>query len=99
VLKYIRWLFWKRRAKRAIGKGLTTRCILCDDFIFPGQFVAVCAGEIEENDRLVHAGFHFTLRAQNFFCETATVGIGWWNGKRVVGWKETIAKTHSVPIR
>jgi hypothetical protein len=100
LTRIFRWIFpywsWKKMARRAIAEGKTAFCVCCDDPIIPGDFVAVAriatatvastAGECSDSShlRLVHAGHHYTLNERDAFCETGGVGVGFWDGEKVV---------------
>lgn len=76
---------WKRRMRK-LAPDRKGACCLCDDPILPGDFV----GETSDG-RLVHAGFHWTARDKNAFCETAAIGIGHWHPEGLVRLAETAA--------
>ena len=85
------WLF-KREAEKLIRQKKTAECICCDDPILPGDFVGV--GILKKNPKregLIHAGFHRTLNKPDAFCETGAIGIGFWDGERVVKVGESAA--------
>lgn len=81
---------WKRMAKKAIRENRIATCRACGDPIIPGDFIGKA---IEENgaSTLFHAGFHPTLQQRNACCETGVLGIGYWNGERVVGTGNSLA--------
>jgi len=82
VFELIRYTLWKRGANKAIAKKLTAECCLCDDPIVPGDFVGVGC---DENNKpvLVHAGWHFTLKKRDAFCDTDAISTGIWDGHQV----------------
>ena len=77
-----RYFLWKRAAIEAKEKGLTTTCAICGGSIFPGEFVAM--GTLDGKEVIAHAGFHYAMeKSEPAFCETAAVGIGYWNAKGI----------------
>jgi len=85
-----RYFLWKKAALEAKKKGLITSCEICSEPIFPGEFVAT--GTLGNKEVIIHAGFHYTLEKPGaVFCETAAVGIGYWNGKQIDGTGESAA--------
>ncbi|MEK7179857.1 MAG: hypothetical protein AAB706_00095 [Patescibacteria group bacterium] len=85
VQRYPYWA-WKRRVRK-IAPELCSVCCICNDLIYPGQFV----GEATDG-RLVHAGYHDTPKEQNVFCETGAIGIGFWDGKKITGKMPSVAE-------
>ncbi|MCL5017265.1 MAG: hypothetical protein M1155_01195 [Patescibacteria group bacterium] len=85
-----RYYLWKKAALEAKEKGLTATCIMCDEPIFPGEFVAV--GTLNDKQVMAHAGFHYALdNSDPIMCETGAIGVGYWNGKEVEGIGECAA--------
>jgi hypothetical protein len=80
---------WKRRARKAIAAGHVAKCANCDDPIVPGDFVT--RGLDGDQPVLVHAGFHYTLRERDAFCETGAVGTGFWTETGFMGTGESLA--------
>ena len=77
--EFIRYFFWKVKAKRAIKDKRVTTCTYCREYIFPGDLVI--DGTNRNGDPiLVHAGFHHSLKSRAVFCETGTVANGVWEG-------------------
>ena len=75
---YPYWL-WKRRVRKISPENCSICCI-CNDPIYPRQFVGKTA-----DNRLVHAGYHYSLKGESSFCETGAIGIGFWDGKKIAG--------------
>ena len=77
--RYPYWA-WKRRVRK-VAPELCSICCVCNDPIYPKEFV----GQTSDG-RLVHAGFHFSLtKGECAFCETGSIGIGFWDGEKVAG--------------
>jgi len=86
-----RYFQWKKAAMEAKKQGLTTTCGVCNNLIFPGEFVGLCRLNSGENEEvIIHAGFHYSLEnSKSVFCETGAIGIGHWNGKEIAGSQES----------
>ena len=81
-----RWL-WRRKAKK-VSKELCATCLICKESILPGEFVGQ-----EMRDGLFHAGFHRSpVTGETVFCQTASIGVGFWNGKEVEGTGPSLAE-------
>ena len=79
-----RYFLWRKAAIKAKEDGLTTVCAICEEPIFPDEFVAT--GTVAGKKIIVHAGLHYTLEKSDLIiCETGGVGIGYWNGKGING--------------
>ncbi len=78
-------------ARKAIQEGKVTPCFVCEEPIVPGDFVAVGFVEGDPKEKLVHAGYHFSLKKMNAFCETGAEGCAVWDGKEAVGLGESLA--------
>lgn len=90
--KWVSYKLWKKKAKKAIEENRVTKCYVCNNHIYPNQCVAI--GVIkergEEKEVLIHAGFHFSLENADAFCETGVLASGWWDGEKVISYKETM---------
>jgi hypothetical protein len=82
----IPYLLWKRRVRK-IAPELCSICCICNKPIYPGQWVSQTV-----DNRLVHAGFHDTLEKEGAFCETGSIGIGFWDGKKITGKMPSLAE-------
>ena len=103
MIRRICYFFWKRRAEKAFRDGQTAVCAGCKDPIVPGDFVARCWLPNDPTERLVHAGFHFSLSKIDAYCTSGALGSAIWNGKEVVGIGESLAakaiRTGEVQVR
>jgi hypothetical protein len=84
MLEWIDYFFWKKRAKKAQALGKTTRCVACDDPIVPGDFVGICFVGNDPTEKLIHAGYHFSISKIDAFCDTGAVGSAVWNGTKAL---------------
>ncbi len=92
MLEWIRYALWKKMARKAIEAKKIAQCVLCDDPIVPGDFVGICTVGDALEERLVHAGYHFTLNDRDAICETGAIGCGVWDGEKVIGTGESLAE-------
>jgi len=59
--------------------------------IIPGDFIVCYRSSNDSKEHLIHAGFHFSLKKMDAFCESIVLGSGIWNGKEVINIGESIA--------
>lgn len=97
-IKYLRWIFWKKRAKAAISNGQVAQCRICKDNIFPGQKVVrthdrekdaeeECLAHVSAPNGYFFFGGHFSMRSRFVVCAIPAKkqqGLGTWDGNRFV---------------
>ncbi|HEY4528462.1 MAG TPA: hypothetical protein VJJ48_01380 [Candidatus Paceibacterota bacterium] len=90
MTKTVRYWLWKRRATKAVEEGLIAKCCACDDPIVSGDFIGIGIDK-DKKEVLIHAGYHFSLKEMDAFCESAAIGCAYWDDKQVVGLGESLA--------
>ncbi|OHB21492.1 MAG: hypothetical protein A2939_03105 [Parcubacteria group bacterium RIFCSPLOWO2_01_FULL_48_18] len=80
----IKWRRWKKGATRAIDSGRVTLCAICNDHVFPNDFVAEAFVGDDPTPKLIHAGFHYSMKERSAFCAMGAIGTGFWDGEKFV---------------
>ncbi len=96
-IEYLKWVSWKKMAKKAISDGRTTKCRICQDHIFPGDKVVKVQHEhTHPGEFLVHIaiaptmvrlGGHFSLKSRYKSCALLfenQKNLGTWNGSQFI---------------
>ena len=91
MIQEIKYVLWRRMARKAVKEGKTLSCPMCHDPIVPGDFVGIQYSAKGSKGSPVHAGIHFSLSKRRAFCETGAVGCAVWDGTQLIGTGESVA--------